>query len=188
MSIESVAIALHHSRANGTAKLVLIGIANHDGDGGAWPSVATLAKYAGVDPRSVQRSIEKLEKLHEVRRFVQAGGDHRIADHQRPNRYQFLLKCPIDCDRSSNHRTRFEVATELPIEELSTRVTLASPGDSGVRGGVTPVSPKPSSNHPSTAKKKTYVPERARGACGHALVDDRHCERGCSPAQVLESA
>lgn len=187
MSIESVAIALHHSRATGTAKLVLIGIANHDGDGGAWPAVSTLAKYAGVDPRSVQRSIEKLEKLHEVRRFVQAGGDHRIADHQRPNRYQFLLKCPIDCDRSSSHRTRYEVAPELPLEELSTRVTLASPGDAGVRGGVTQASPKPSLNHPNPPKKKTHVPDRASaGACGHQMIDDRHCERGCRSTDILK--
>ena len=31
MSVEAMAIALHHSRATGTVKLVLIGIANHDG-------------------------------------------------------------------------------------------------------------------------------------------------------------
>ncbi|MEX0158208.1 MULTISPECIES: helix-turn-helix domain-containing protein [unclassified Microbacterium] len=187
MSIESVAIALHHSRATGSAKLVLIGIANHDGDGGAWPSIDTLAKYAGVAPRNVQMAIKKLEALHEVRRFVQAGGDHRIADHQRPNRYQFLLKCPLDCDRSSSHRTRYQVSSELPIEELSTRVTQASPGDAGVRGGVTQASPKPSLNHPNTTEKKTHVGNRASsGACGHPLIDDRHCERGCAPSQVLK--
>jgi len=186
VSIESVAIALPHSRATGTAKLVLIGIANHDGDGGAWPSISTLAKYAGVDPRSVQRSISTLEKLHEVRRFVQAGGDHRVAEHQRPNRYQFLLKCPIDCDRSSSHRTRYDVSAELPLDELSTRVTLASPGDAGVRGGVTLASPKPSLNHPNPSKKTTHVPDRARtGACGHPLIDDRHCDRGCRVAHTL---
>lgn len=187
MSIESVAIALHHSKATGTAKLVMIGIANHDGDGGAWPSVKTLAKYAGVDPRSVQRAIDKLEKLHEIRRFVQAGGDHRFADHERPNRYQVLLRCPVDCDRSSQHRVPSDSPATLPIDEFSTRVTLASPGDSGTRGGVTQVSPKPSPNHPNTTEKKTHVGNRARsGACGHPLIDDRHCERGCAPSQVLK--
>ncbi|WP_298038353.1 helix-turn-helix domain-containing protein [uncultured Microbacterium sp.] len=183
MSIESMAIALHHSRATGATKLVLIGIANHDGDGGAWPSVEKLAKYAGVDPRSVQRSVRKLEELHEVRRFVQAGGDHRVAEHQRPNRYQFLLTCPPDCDRTSQHRTRTQSVVELPIDELSTGVTPTSPGDTHVTPGVTPTSPKPPSNQTTRDKEVSYVPERA-SACGHALIDDRHCERGCRVALV----
>jgi DNA-binding GntR family transcriptional regulator len=80
MSVESMAIALHHSRAKGTAKLVLIGIANHDGDGGAWPSVDTLAKYAGVHRRNVQRALQQLEELHEIEIVRNGGGDHSIAD------------------------------------------------------------------------------------------------------------
>lgn len=185
MSIESISIALHHSRATGAAKLVLIGIANHDGDGGAWPSVATLSKYAGVDPRSVQRAVKKLEELHEVRRFVQAGGDHRIADHERPNRYQFLLACPPDCDRTSRHRTHRHVAVELEIDPL----TPASPGDVGVTPP--PDASVTQTTHvttPQGSKKERRVPEHTRGACGHELIDDRHCERGCAPARVLETA
>lgn len=184
MSIESISIALHHSRATGAAKLVLIGIANHDGDGGSWPAVSTLARYAGVDPRSVKRSVAALEKLHEIKREIQAGGDHRVAEHQRPNRYHFLLTCPPNCDRTSRHRTRPTIILEPDLEG----VTPVSPGDASVTRGVTPVSPKPSSNHPSTANKETHVPERARGGCGHALVDDRHCERGCHASRVLETA
>lgn len=183
MSVESIAIALHHSRATGAAKLVLIGIANHDGDGGAWPSVATLSRYAGVDPRSVQRAVKRLEELHEVRRFVQAGGDHRIDDHRRPNRYEFTLRCPMDCDRSARHKLSHEVV-ELDVEQLSTRVTSASPDDADVRGGVTLASPKPSLNHPNPSKEKSHVGNRARGACGHDLIDDRHCERGCRAEAV----
>ncbi|WP_179297618.1 helix-turn-helix domain-containing protein [Microbacterium sp. SZ1] len=179
-----MAIALHHSRATGATKLVLIGIANHDGDGGAWPSVETLAKYAGIIPRNVQKAVNRLEQLHEVRRFVQAGGDHRVPEHQRPNRYQFLLQCPPDCDRTSKHKTRAQTAVELPIEELSTRVSLATPGVATDGGGVSLATPKPPSNHPTTSKKRTYVPERARGACGHDLIDDRHCERGCPVALI----
>lgn len=186
MSVESIAIALHHSRAVGTAKLVLIGIANHDGDGGAWPSVGTLAKYAGVAPRNVQVAIKKLEELHEVRRFVQAGGNHLTKEHERPNRYQFLLRCPIDCDRSSAHRTRFDVPSELPIDELSTRAMPASPGDASVTPRAMPASPKPSLNHPNPSNKETHSGNRASfGACGHPLIDDRHCERGCRVSRPL---
>lgn len=184
MSIESISIALHHSRATGAAKLVLIGIANHDGDGGSWPAVSTLARYAGVDPRSVRRSVEQLEKLHEIKREIQAGGDHRVADHKRPNRYQFLLSCPPNCDRTSRHRTRPEVVLEPEIEGG----TPTSGEDAHVLRGGTPTSSKPSSNPPSTSKKETYVPDRERGACGHELVDDRHCNRGCRADRVQGAA
>lgn len=186
MSIESLAIALHHSRATGATKLVLIGIANHDGDGGAWPSIATLAKYAGVDRSNVQRAIKKLEQLHEVRRFVQAGGDHRVAEHQRPNRYQFLLACPADCDRTSQHRTRADSVVELPIDEISTGAALARPGGAGAARGAALARPKPSLNQTTRDKEVSYVPNRAgEGACGHEMVDDRHCSMGCRPEQTF---
>lgn len=114
MSIEAMSIALHHSRASGTAKLVLIGIANHDGDGGSWPSVRTLARYAGVDRRNVQRAIDKLAELHEIQVVQQAGGGGAVAWHERPNLYRFMLQCPPSCDRSARHRMAREGA--IPAE------------------------------------------------------------------------
>lgn len=184
MSIESISIALHHSRATGAAKLVLIGIANHDGDGGAWPSVATLAKYAGVTERNVQKAVDRLEQLHEVRRFVQAGGDHRVAEHQRPNRYNFLLTCPPDCDRSSRHKTARSVALELEIDPPS----LATPGvDSDTPPPVASDTQTTHITKPHRTQKERRVPKaapRSIGACGHDLIDERHCERGCSAEKV----
>ena len=105
MSSEAIAIALNHSRAKGTARLVLIGIANHTGDGGSWPSLNTLARYAGIDRRQAQRAVNKLIELNEVRRVVQAGGSAHISDGHRPNLYEFLLRCPPTCDRSWRHST-----------------------------------------------------------------------------------
>lgn len=105
MSVESISIALHHSRSTGTAKLVLLGIANHDGDGGSWPKIATLAKYAGLkDPHSVKKLLRKLEDLGEISTEVQQGGTRETPDEYRPNRYNFLLTCPTWCDRTSQHR------------------------------------------------------------------------------------
>lgn len=106
MSVESLAIVLHHSRARGTAKLVLIGIANHDGDGGAWPSVATLAKYANVHPRKVREALGRLRDLGELIVLTQQGG---MADHDdalRPNLYRLVVCCPGECDRTPQHRTK----------------------------------------------------------------------------------
>lgn len=104
MSVEAMALALHHSEAKGTAKVVLLGIANHDGDGGAWPSIPTLSAYANVDERGVQRAIDSLLELGELRRDVQAGGLRHMADYDRPNLYQLTLRCPPNCDGTTAHR------------------------------------------------------------------------------------
>lgn len=108
MSIEAMAIALHHSRARGTAKLVLLGIANHDGDGGAFPKIATLAKYANVHPRRVVEALNTLGELGELVIHQGDGGTHRTPEHVRPNLYELVLCCPEDCDRTKNHRVAGE--------------------------------------------------------------------------------
>ena len=190
MSIESIAIALHHSKATGSAKLVLIGIANHDGDGGSWPSVATLRKYAGVDERTVQRSIVRLEGLGEVRRIIQQGGDHSIADARRPNLYRFLLRCPHDCDRTSNHRTSRSVEVALS-EELLTGVTPMSPGDThaGGRGdaSVTQTTHKNLNTQvlkPTTVAREKNASQQPSCPQGHPLViEGGYCLYGCATEQ-----
>lgn len=163
MSVESLAAVLHHSRAKGTAKLVLVGIANHDGDGGAWPSVVTLAKYAGVDARSVQRAIAKLVGLGELRVAIQEGGTADVPDHRRPNRYHVLVACPPWCDRTAQHRdTRARHEAPLWID----RVTPASPGDTGVRGtGDTGVTQTIPTNHTTPGSSSTT--DRAREPDSH---------------------
>ena len=138
-------IALHHSRARGTSKVVLLGIANHDGDGGAWPSIATLAKYANVAHRNVQMAVRELERLGEVRVEVQAGGTGRTRDTQRPNLYHFMLRCPDDCDRTSQHRGAPPAAS---VRTGGDECVTGSPDD-GITRGVTEASPEPSCE-PST--------------------------------------
>lgn len=152
-----MAVVLHHSNATGTAKLVLLGIANHEGDGGAWPSMKTLARYANADVRTVQRAIGQLIEAGELKRLVQQGGDHRTPDAERTNLYRVCVVCPPECDRSTGHRTD-------RVKPTITPVTPVSPGDASVTRGVTPVSPKPSLNHPSTtALDESHVGNRASG-------------------------
>lgn len=90
MSVESISWALNvtDDRLTAVDRLVLIGIANHDGDGGAWPSVATLARYAGVAERSIGRSLARLEQIGYVTRHVQQGGTAKMRAGQRPNLYE----------------------------------------------------------------------------------------------------
>ena len=125
MSAEAVTVVLHHSKAEGTAKLVLWGIANHHSDAGAWPSIATLAKYANVSERRVQQIIRELVSLGEVAIEEQGG----LGQNQyKTNRYHILITCPEDCDGSLNHRTG--VKSEVARGEIY--------GMSGVK----PVSPE----------------------------------------------
>lgn len=127
MSVESTTLAFHHSRAKGTAKVVLLGIANHDGDGGAWPSVRTLAKYANVDERNVQRALTELERLGEIQRFVMAGGTGATAKHRRPNLYRVTIVCPPTCDRSARHNVTAEDAVAAAAEEAFYPLAQTSP-------------------------------------------------------------
>lgn len=71
MSIEAVSLVLNESKATGRAKLVLLGIANHLGDQGAWPSIATLARYANASERSVKRDLQELIALGELEVQIQ---------------------------------------------------------------------------------------------------------------------
>lgn len=102
MSAEAVTVVLHHSKTEGTHKLVLWGIANHHSDSGAWPSIATLAKYAKVSERRVQQIIRDLSRIGEIAIEEQGG----LGQHQyKTNRYWILIQCPPDCDGSLNHKT-----------------------------------------------------------------------------------
>jgi len=87
VSIESVAACLNVQGLRPVTKLVLLGIANHDGDGGAWPAVQTLARYADVSERTVQRCLRELEQCGHITTIAQAGGSEFLSADRRPNRY-----------------------------------------------------------------------------------------------------
>lgn len=171
MSIESMAVVLHHSRSGGTDKLVLLGIANHDGDGGAWPSVATLARYANVEPRAVQKCIKRLIERGEIAKDTQAGGLRNTPDYNRPNLYYIKVTCPPECDRSAQHR----INRKDPLSVRTPGVPADTPPP--VRADTPPVSqrtPKPSLNHPSNSDESSFVSTSpAKGetlcwSCGNA--------------------
>jgi predicted DNA-binding transcriptional regulator YafY len=66
MSVEAMSAVWRHSQSEGRARLVLLAIADHLGEIGAWPSISTLAKMVNASPRSVQRDIKTLEELGEI--------------------------------------------------------------------------------------------------------------------------
>ncbi len=92
MSIEHVARALLIQGLTPAEKLCFVGMANHDGDGGCWPSVSTLATYVGVSPRQVQRLIRALEEKGLVVTEQNGGGSRKTPDHRRPNLYRLTYE------------------------------------------------------------------------------------------------
>jgi hypothetical protein len=134
MSVESMAIVLHHSPSSGTDKVVLLGIANHDGDGGAWPSIATLAKYANVAERNVQSAIKRLEASGQITRHFQDGGTRAMRNGQRPNRYVINLRCPAECDRSTNHKVPTGVPADRGDASITPDASITRRGDAGITG------------------------------------------------------
>ena len=117
MSIEAVSLVLNQSRATGRAKLVLLGIANHLGDQGAWPSISTLARYANASERSVKRDIQELVEL----------GELKVELQNAPTKTQYKTNL-------------YWITISSGMTDSASGVTdWVSRGDSSGKSGVTPV-------------------------------------------------
>lgn len=116
MSVEHLSVVFHHSKARGTAKVVLLGIANHAGDRGAWPAVSTLARYANVHPRKVQEALARLVELGELEVYIQEGLGTNIPG-RRTNRYEVTVQCPPWCDRTPKHQDVRQI--DVPFEGIA---------------------------------------------------------------------
>lgn len=106
MTSAASALVWHHSEAEGAARLVALAIADHDGEGGAWPSIGTIARMAKVSESTARRGVRTLVALEEVEVITNGGGSARTPEHLRPNRYEILIVCPEWCDRGARHRCR----------------------------------------------------------------------------------
>lgn len=155
-----MALVLNHSKASGTDKLILIGIANHEGDGGAWPSIETLMRYANVNERAVQYALKRLEASGELVRKMNEGGTHTTRPDQRPNLYEIRVACPPECDRTTNHRLNGVQQTAPPVADGVQPV--AERGAISRQNGVQPTAPEPSLepsfNHPSSSDAVSTTP------------------------------
>lgn len=151
-----MSLVLNHSKARGTDKVVLLGIANHDGDGGAWPSLATLARYANVDERSVRRSIANLVALGELAVEYNGGGTGTTRSDRRPNLYRILYNFGThtshDAPPMSHGGTRVSGR-----DDANGGTPTSERGDVHVTHGGTPTSPEPSLE-PSINHQPPIVP------------------------------
>lgn len=177
MSFEATAIVMNHSQASGSARMILVGIASHDGDGGSWPSVAKLARYANVSPRAAQKAIAQLEELGEIRRYIQQGGTQRTAEHMRTNYYEILLTCPPECDGSKNHNLIESEPDDLVDNSQDIGVSPSSPGEPQFTRGVNPSSPELPINYPLPKDEISTNDVSAREAQNTVAALNREMDR-----------
>lgn len=160
MSVKVSERVWRYSKATGTARLVLLSVADHcaNEDGtGAWPSLDRLAKRTRLSPRQVQRMLRRLELAGELRIEERRGRSH-------------LLTVLVRGD-----------ARDTPTDPESTAlddtpgVTPATPRDDseGVKG-VSPMTPKPYLSVPVTLKE----PSTSEDAALRAAVSSKDGERG----------
>lgn len=125
MSVEAFSWALN-APIGGTAKILLLGIANHATAqfDEARPAVETLARYANCDRRTAQRNLRKLEEDG----WIEKTGVHALAD--RPDRSINVYRL---CTGRQN-------AAPLPDGAASE----TERGGTGVPNGAAPMPPEPS--------------------------------------------
>lgn len=93
---------------------MLLAIADHEGDGGAWPSMDTLARRGRVTKDAARKIVRRLEDRGEITTEINGGGGLRTAAHMRTNRYEVNVKCPEWCDRTARHRDVRETPADPP--------------------------------------------------------------------------
>jgi len=164
MSIESVAKALVIKGLAPSQKLVLIGLANHDGDGGCWPGVVTLCDYTDLKERQVQYILGQLADLGLIEIVHNAGGHPGMRLDKRPNLYVLHLdrtavELSTDSERGAvecTPRNDSRGAVEAPRGAVANRENAA-------RGAVA-TAPEPSFNHPSETRARDDAVDNSTAA------------------------
>ena len=166
MSVEAISWALNDAPGvPAPLVVVLIGLANHAGpDGrGAYPSQATLARYARKDPRTVRRDLARLEALGLIRR-----GDQRLVEHLPADRRPVVWDLAVECreatgDDSTKTRNDHDGGTSTSARTCATgRTSMSKRPDAHVRTGRTPTSAKPSYEPSRTVSQSARAKQAQR--------------------------
>lgn len=131
-----------HSQATGNDRLVLLAIADRCDDDGrnCWKSTEKLAAKARVSKRTAQRCIDHLVEIGELEVTERPGTTNMLAVLI-PGEGRQVVTPPGGA--VTGRGVKLSPLTAVTPRQLVTR-------DTRVQGGVTPVSPDTSKNHPST--------------------------------------
>ena len=141
MSLEVSKLVWAYSKAKGSARLVLLAIADFADDKGvAWPGVGRIRKMTGLSRRSAQNLIQHLISLAELTIAKKGSGRHT-------NRYQIEVQRLHQC------------------KDCTPRVQpSARQGRKVCAAGVQPSAPKPSGNHQGTINQPSRASREAESA------------------------
>src|SRR5437016_3524428 len=100
-----------HSKQKSGALIVLLKLADFSNDRGiSWPAVSTLAKYARISKRQVQRCMEKLQRDGELK-VVHNGGP------KGSNLYKICL--PLIKREQGDANVSPDIAVAAPVTPMS---------------------------------------------------------------------
>ncbi len=177
MSWQMTERVLKHSRARGSARLVLVSIASHaHADGtGSYPAVETIAREANLSKREVFRSLSRLRDLGEITIEPRGVGPGT------PNLYAVILPANRDEMSPLEETPATGQGDQMsPLTVTSTPLTVTStPPNRDVR------SREPSSNPPNLqgtvpseeaaqAQRKGTTEERGTGTPASRRVQGTH--------------
>ena len=165
MSVQALVWVLEHSRATHSERLTLISLANHAGSDGAdtWPSIATIAREAGLGESTVRGALERLKELGEIE------------------------ETGVSSRRTRAFRLTMTPADSGPPQDLHPR-RICTPADSGPVGVQDlAADPAGSAPEPSVTALQPSIPPRPRRAGGAAGRKGLRSE-GTSPRQLAELA
>lgn len=141
MSAKVVNHVLETSKLTGSARLLMVVLADmSNNDGECWPGKSSLARRVNVSTRQIVRLVQECERKGELRVISEPGVQ---------NRYLIIgIAQDIRVRRARKTREKLE-----RIQRVDVRGDTGVTGDTDVQKGVTPVSPK-LSTEPSTVKER----------------------------------
>lgn len=177
-----------------TAFRVLLLLANHAHSDGrnVWRKKSELANELGCSLRTVERAFRDLR----VRGLIKHG-DQRLTEHLRADRKPVVFDLNFDFGRDYADAPIFGHGP-TPVVGASTSgdptpvvgshgpTNLSRPDETRTYDPTSVVAHRTVIEPSNSSLVGTY--RAGVGACGHVLVDDRHCERGCSAARVQGAA
>lgn len=191
MSVQAIAWVLEHSKSKGTARCVLLSIANHVGaNGEGWCYVATIRREANCSLNSYRKALQWATEAGELERGIRAGHNtHRRGDEQ-PNLYRFPLldrppkTDPLETTTPQEHDPRGSGGS-LPHRPPKKR-GVATPQVLGGQSRPSEPSVKPEPLVAPAARKRDHLFEAVAKVCHFHLPSLTKTARGQLNAAVKQ--
>lgn len=162
MSIQAMAWVLESSQSEGSARLVLLAIANHtDGHGyNAYPSIEQIGIEARVSRATVFRCLETLE----------AAGELEVR-HSRGRKHRNIYRVPMKRSQTETFRWEDDVSENVSENVSSDAEKVSSAQEKGLTGAT--------QNRPEPSKSLTRPSTNCR-VCGDIIGEGEGRCRVCA--------